>query len=75
MSNIKEVRSLAVYGNYLYWVDTSCGNLNRVNKLTGQDKELIRSHIDKPTDVLIVNKHSFDGKFLCFLVGNVKAIQ
>lgn len=59
------MRSLAVHGDYLYWVDTSSKSLHRVNKMTGQDKQLVQGYIDEVTDVLVVDKRSFDGKFLC----------
>ena len=59
------MRSLAVHGDYLYWVDTESEKLNRVNKMTGQDKKLIQGGIDEPTDVLIIDKRSFDGKLIC----------
>ena len=62
MSNLIEVGGIAVHGDYLYWVDTSSGQLNRVNKMTGEDKQLILGKIGEPTDVLVVDKHSFDGK-------------
>jgi hypothetical protein len=64
--NLMEVRGLAVYGDYLYWVDTQSGKLNRVNKMTGQGEQLVQGGIKEPTDVLVVDKHSFDGKFICY---------
>ena len=33
--------------------------------MTGQDKQLVQGDIDEATDVLVVDKRSFDGKFLC----------
>ena len=66
MRNLKKVGSLAVYGDYLYWVESKSGKLNRVNKMTGKDKELVQDGIDEPTDVLVVDKRSFDGRFFRF---------
>ena len=68
MSNLIEVGGIAVHGDYLYWVDTSSGQLNRVNKMTGEDKQLILGKIGEPTDVLVVDKHSFDGKLTTKIV-------
>ena len=64
MSNLIKVHSLAVYGNFLYWVDSGSGELKRVNKMTGHDQQLIQGGIKEPVDVMIVDKYSFDGKFV-----------
>ena len=57
-----KVGGLAIYKDYLYWVDTDSGQLNRVNKMTGQNKQRILGSIGEPPDVLVVDKQSFDGK-------------
>ena len=66
VSNVMDVRSLSVYGNYLYWVDTKSGKLSRVDKMTGEGEELVLAGMTEPTDVLVVDKSSLDGRFnLC----------
>ncbi len=66
VSNLMKVGGLTVYGNYLYWVDTKSGRLSRVNKMTGQGEQLIQGDIKEASDVLVVDKHSFDGMFICY---------
>lgn len=62
VGNLVDVRGLAVYADYLYWVDTKSRRVNRVNKMTGKGEQLVQGDIGEPTDVVVVDKHSFDCK-------------
>lgn len=62
VKNLMMVKSLAVYSKYIYWLDYKSRTLNRVDRSTGRDHELIQGDIKEPSDVIIVDKYSFDGE-------------
>ena len=67
INNLLEPKRLAVYGDYLYLVDGQSEELKRVLKNRGQSQELVLGKMKDLSDVIVVDKHSFDSKFVCLL--------
>ena len=61
VTNLLEPKSLAVYGDYLYWVEKGSEKLMRANKKTGKDRTLVQGNVIEPNYVIVVDKRSFDG--------------
>ena len=53
---------LAVYGEYVYWVDSKTMNVERVTK-SGKRRSLIQTKVDKLTDIIAVNRTKKAGRY------------
>ena len=55
---------VAVFQNWLYWTDWSDSSLNRMDRLTGENREVLLSNLDnRPMDIHVYHKNrSIGGK-------------
>ncbi|XP_013410893.1 low-density lipoprotein receptor-related protein 6 [Lingula anatina] len=55
-TGIKDPISVAVHGNYLYWVDKGLDLIERINKYSGADRKRIQGRIENLSDLKSVEK-------------------
>lgn len=50
---LRNLRNLVVWEDFVYWVDGENQELLRVNKLTGQNRSVVISNLNRPYDVVV----------------------
>ncbi len=60
--------SLAVFGNYLYWIERDQKVIERINKMSGTGKQTVYNKISHLCDIISVSKMNTNASSLSCLV-------
>ncbi|XP_037945125.1 low-density lipoprotein receptor-related protein 6 [Teleopsis dalmanni] len=64
-SDVDEPYALSLYRDYVYWSDWSSGDIERVNKINGQNRTLVHKGMPYITSLYVFHKYRQTGSNAC----------